>query len=255
MFSVRFYLLLAMICALLFVPPVFSESGGNIGLTYNQVIDDRSGGLLGEYSYGAEMFDFEIDGDLQFGDIYRAKVHAEVVFGPPAVGIKIATDITGKGYTLDTMGRDQNASIALNIPVRDSGLEVDIGIGGKNASPWGAPNALSDLVPKGYNQTELEALGLDQVFPSPRGLPFLDGSSLNSFIATGFEKGNVEVDVKAILQVTGADKAHQVITHLETSRELFAGIRATIGIEVALMHYQEVIHYETAMMTTFGFAW
>lgn len=251
-FSIQFYRTLAIILALLFVP-FLAHSAGNIGLNFSQVIDDQSIGVVGEYEIDGNRADFEIDGQLQSGDIYRGKVHAELVFDVSAVDIKLFSDTTMKGYTLDGLGRDTNIGVALTVPVES--LNFDIGIGGNSATPWGAPNALSELVPKGYDESELETLGLGSVHPAPRGIPFQDGMFLKGFVATGFKKGNVDIDIKGILQLTGEDKAHQVKTTFDTSRELFGSVTWNIGAEVILMTYQDEIHYEKALFTGFGYQW
>lgn len=226
-------------------------AGGNMGVTFNQVIDDRSGGVVGEYEYNGDPFDFQVDGQLQFGDIYRGKARAELIFDISAVGIKLLTDITSKGYTLDTLGRSQNVGIALTVPVKS--LNFDIGIGGKNSNPWDAPNALDELVPKGYNESELEALGLAEIHPAPKGIPFRSGNFLNAFVETGFEKGNVEVDLKGISEVAGeGERAHELHTRFQSSRQLFDRVNLNVGLEVGFQLYEEVIHYETALLTTVG---
>ncbi|MDE0014870.1 MAG: hypothetical protein OXU51_01700, partial [Candidatus Poribacteria bacterium] len=67
------FLMLAILFALL---TDFVHGAGNIGFTYSQVIDDQSGGVTAEYEHDGEIIDFEIDGQLQSGDIYRGKAHA-----------------------------------------------------------------------------------------------------------------------------------------------------------------------------------
>lgn len=226
--------------------PAYSE--GNIGITYNHVVDDRSGGLVGDFKHEGEMIDFEMDAQLQIGDVLRGKAHAEIVFDW-LLDIKLATDVTGKGYTLDSMGRDQNANIGFTVPYQ--GLNFDVGIGGSSASPWAAPSAIDVLVPKGFNEGELEALGLGDVFPKPKGLPFLDGNFLNAYVATGFEKGGMDIDLKGIFQLTGEEKANQVHTRFQTSRDL-GPLKATVALEFAFMAYQDEIYYETGSFISIG---
>ena len=247
-FQFRFWAIAAI--ALLMATSAFA--GGNIGFTFNQIIDDRSGGLIGEYEYEGQPFDFEVDGQLQFGNIYRGKAHAEITFDLGRVGLKPFVDVGLKGYTLDTLGNDKNAGLALTVPVGD--LNFDIGIFGSNAGPWGSPNALDALVPKGYDETQLEGLGLADVHPAPKGLPSRVGNSLNALVATGFEKGDVEIKLKGIFELLGeGDKAHQLISRFETSRNLFGDVDVIVGAEVGFMLYQDVIYYETAILTTLGY--
>ena len=214
------FLMLAILFALL---TDSVHGAGNIGFTYSQVIDDQSGGVTAEYEHDGETIDFEIDGQLQSGDIYRGKAHAEVVFRlGNSIGLKPFVDITAKGYTLDGLGREQNYGLAGTVKVGD--LDFDIGVGGRNSNPWGEPNALDELLPKGYNEDELKALGLDKVHPAPKGIPFKSGNSVIAFASTSLEKGNFEVDLKGVFEVAGeGDKAHQIHADFETI-ETFSGM-------------------------------
>lgn len=251
--TVQFILAITIAAVLLFTMPAFSQGTGNIGFSFSQVIDDQSIGLIGEYEYAAESYDFKVEGQLQSGDVYRGKSHAEIVFDISKIDVKLAADTTAKGYTLETLGRDTNFTVGLTVPVKS--FDVEVGMGGNSSAPWGAPNALNDLVPKGYDQSELEALGLQNVHPAPRGIPFRDGASVNTYIATGFDRHGIEVDAKGVLQLTGEDKAHQIITYFETSKNLMDRLTATIGAEVAVMAYQNKLHSEVAIFSGLGYKW
>ena len=248
-----FFILIAFALILLFSPSLHAESSGNIGFNFAQVIEDTALGVNGEYEYAGEGWNLEADALLQAQDVYRGKGNTEVTFDVSSVGIKLILQNRGKGYSLDTMGFDNNAFVALTVPTGD--LNFDIGIGGKKASPWGTPNALNELVPKGYDESQLEALGLQNVFPAPRGLPFQDGTFLQTYISTGFSKGEVDIDLKGIVQITGKNKAHQVLTSFDTQKELFDNVSLNLGAEVILMSYQDEIHYETAWFAGVGYNW
>lgn len=246
------FLMLAILFALL---TDSVHGAGNIGFTYSQVIDDQSGGVTAEYEHDGETIDFEIDGQLQSGDIYRGKAHAEVVFRlGSTVGLKPFVDITAKGYTLDGLGREQNYGLAGTVKVGD--LDFDIGVGGRNSNPWGEPNALDELLPKGYNEDELKALELDKVHPAPKGIPFKSGNSVIAFASTSLEKGNFEIDLKGVFEVAGeGDKAHQIHANFETNRNLFGNVDLIVGLQVATQFYQKNIQYESAVLTTIGYRW
>ena len=228
--------------------PAFGE--GNIGFTFNQVIDDRSGGLIGDYEREWELFDFEIDGQLQFGDVYRVKLHTAVVFDLGSVGIKPFLDLNSKGYILSELGYEQNAGLALTVPYRD--LRFDVGFFGSNAGPWGSPNALDELVVKGYNETQLEALGLGDVHPAPRGIPARVGQKFNAIAKTTFEKGDFEIGLKAIFELLGeGDKAQQYFARFQTGREI-QGIDVNVVAELGFMRLKGNIFNENAFFVTFG---
>ena len=129
----------------------------------------------------------------------------------------------------------------------------DVGIGGKNASPFGAPNAFDTLVGEGFSETELAGKGLEALTPALKGLPFKNGNSVNAFIVTGFEAGIFEVDLKGVLELIGkGDKQHQVIFNFKTGGKVY-DVNLTTDLELSLMSYRDAIHYETAVVTTAGF--
>ena len=138
MLRLQFLITLAITMALLFTPYVHAETGGNIAINAAQVIDDRSVDILGELNYTADLFTLEVDTQLQQGNIYRGKTHAELTL---LNNYKVVVDTTSKGGTWDTLGHDHNAYIAFSIPVKS--LNFDIGIGGKRKHPRGDSRRLS----------------------------------------------------------------------------------------------------------------
>ena len=88
--------------------------------------------------------------------------------------------------------------LAFTVPVDD--LNFDVGIGGKNSSPFGAPNAYDTLVASGFNESDLAGRGLAKLTPALKGLPFKDGNALNAFVSSGFERGGIDIDLKAIIE-------------------------------------------------------
>lgn len=246
-------LALTLLAALYFAVNAPAAAGG-IGFTYSQVIDDQSMGLTAEYEHDGETIDFEIDGHLQSGDIYRGKAHAAVVFRLGTIGLKPFMDVTAKGYTLDGLGREQNYGLAGTVEVGD--LDFDIGVGGRNSHPWGEPNALDELLPKGYNEDALKALGLDKVHPTPRGIVFKSGNAVIGFASTRFEKGNFEIDLKGVFEIAGGgDKAHQIHADFKTNRTLLGNVALIVGLQVATQFYQKSVQYESAVITTIGYSW
>lgn len=220
---------------------------GSVALSYSEVIDDKSAGVVADYNFNLGIADFELDGDIQFGNVIRSKFHGEVVFPISVVGIKISADTTAKGYDFEGLGLDTNLSAGITVPVKE--LNFDVGIGGKSASPWAAPDAFDYLVSGGYGEQE----AVRGVAKAPRGLPFQDGQFLQIYAQTGFEKWDVNVDLKGIAQVTGEDKADQLQAFLEWENDM-GPFNLTLGYEVGLMKFRGVkdIHYETAAFTTFG---
>ena len=247
-------LLTVIACTLILIFPKFAsgEDSGNVGVTYNQVVDERSGGISGKYDFTGDPFSFEIDGQLQAGDAYRGKVYGEILFKTSSVGIKLITDFTAQGYQLEDIGRSGTAAIALNVPTGD--LSIDIGIGGNNAAPWGEPNAFDTLVSEGFGEGSIEGLGLETINRKSTGLPFRDGNFVQFFVATELEKNHIDIDLKAIFEVFGEDTAQQFHAGFQTSRK-FGRLDVTGRIEVGLMAYEEIIYHQTATLLTFGTNW
>ena len=225
----------------------YAATANTVGFTYSQIIDDRSLGVTADYETQlADRVKFEADGQLQAGGIYNAKINTDFTFDIATVDLKLLIENKVKGYTLDTLGREQSLGLAFTVPVET--LNFDIGIGGKNASPFGTPNAYDTLIGKGFSETELTGKGLESLSAALKGLPFKNGNSVNAFIITGFEAGIVDVNVKGVIELLGeGDKQHQAILNFKTGGKVY-DVRVTTALELSLMSYQDAVHYETAVI-------
>ena len=116
------------------------------------------------------------DAQLQSGDIHNFKLNTDFTVDIATVDVKLLIENRVKGYSLDTLGREQSVGLAFTVPVDD--LNFDVGIGGKNSSPFGAPNAYDTLVASGFNESDLAGRGLAKLTPALKGLPFKDGIGL-----------------------------------------------------------------------------
>ena len=196
------------LCILCFGNP-FAVGEGTIGFNVNQVVDARSGGISGNYASVWGDLGISLDGDLQFGEIYRGQVVAAVTYPMGPVEIKIQSDNTFKGYMLKDLGRNQTLSGAVVLPFSER-VTVDVGIGGQSAAPWGAPNAYDDLLPKGYDAGEMERLNLRALVPKPRGIPFPETAALLALVRSGWDIGPFAVEAQGHFQLTGEAKLHQL---------------------------------------------
>ena len=230
----------------------YAATANTIGFTYSQIIDDRSLGATGDYQTAlAERVNFEADAQVQAGDIYNARLNTNFIFDISTVDLKLLIQNKLKGYTLNSLGREQSIGLAFSVPVES--LNFDIGIGGKNASPFGTPNAYDTLVGKGFSESELTGKGLESLSAALKGLPFKNGNSVNAFIVTGFGAGIFDVDVKGVVELLGqGDKQHQAILNFKTGGKVY-DVNVTTALELSLMSYQDALHYETAVVTTAGF--
>ena len=228
-------------------------SSGNAGVSYSQIIDDRSFGVTGDYEAAiSDRVRFEADAQVQSGDIHNVKINTNFIFDVSTVDLKLLIENKAKGHTLATLGREQSIGLAFTVPINS--LSFDVGIGGKNASPFSAPNAYNTLVAAGFAESAISGKGLSALSPAPKGLPFKDGSALNAFVSTGFAQGIFDIDVKGIVELVGdGDKQHQINLNFKTGGKVYDVVITTV-LELGLMSYQDEIYYETGVITTAGFA-
>ena len=253
---ISLYLFLTYCAVLLLFPAVFSyaDTTLSIGGSMNQVVNDVSGGFTGEIEHTHNRLDVDVEGQLQFGDIYRGKLTAAVTFDLGPAGIKLQSKNVGKGYELSTMGRRQVLTLGANAPIPHTPLEVYIGLGGKSASPWGAPNLLSDALPLGYDEGVLESIGAGDITPAPRGLPPREVTAAVLFVATEFEKDWLEGDIHLQSEITGDDKGHQAIFHLQTQRN-WGPATLVLAFEYGSLLIGGKLYGESAWTTAVNFPW
>ena len=238
--------------AALLLSAKFGYADGSLGVSYSQIIDDRSLGVTGDYQTAlTNRVIFEADAQVQAGDVYNAKLNTNFIFDISTVDLKVLIENKVKGYTLDSLGREQSLGLAFTVPVES--LNFDVGIGGKNASPFGVPNAYDTLIGEGFSETELTGKGLESLSAALKGLPFKNGNSVNAFLTTGFGAGIFDVDLKGVIELLGdGDKQHQVIFNFKTGGKVY-DVNVTTALELSLMSYQDAVHYETAVVTSAGF--
>ena len=240
---------IAMLLTLMFAACAYANS---VGVSYSQILDERSWGITGDYqSPIGERINFEADATLQGGDVYNGTINTDFTFDIATVDLKLLISNKIKGYALDTLGRSQSVGLAFTLPV-DEKVSVDVGIGGASSSPFSAPTAYDTLTGAGFAETDIDGKGLDTITPKATGIPFKNGNTLNAFVATGFEMGIFEVDVKGVLELLGeGDRMNQVNTTFKTSGKI-SDINLITAIEIGLASYRDVIYRELAAITTIG---
>ena len=104
---------------LIFASSVYANS---IGVSYQQIIDDRSFGLTGDYTAPiGERITFEADAQIQGGDIYNSTINTNFIFDVATVDLKLLVSNKVKGYSLDTHGRSKHTCLLYTSPSpRDS---------------------------------------------------------------------------------------------------------------------------------------
>ena len=87
----------------------YAATANTVGFAYSQIIDDRSLGVTADYETQlADRVTFEADGNLQAGDIYNAKINTDFTFDISTVDLKLLIENKIKGYSLNTLGREQS---------------------------------------------------------------------------------------------------------------------------------------------------
>ena len=242
--------ILTLMLAALVALPVFAT--GNIGFNYSRAIDDQNWGFLGDYEHKADIFDFEVEGQLQSGDVYRGKTDLSVTLNTPLrVDLQLYSNNTLKGYTLDTLGRVNDAGAALVVPI--SSLNVSIGIFGRNGNPFAPRTALSTLTDAGFSEEDFTGLDLENIQLS-EGMSIKAGSSLNGSIETEFDISRFEVEVKGLLELLGeGEKVHQLLANIATGGTLLQKFNWQISADLGAQLFGDVIEYETSWITSIGY--
>lgn len=188
------------------------------------------------------------------GNIIRGKYHAEAGITVSDFDIKLYTDGTFKGYAASDLGRQADVGVAIEVPdFAFKGWRATGGAGvfGRNAGPFGPPNARDDLENFGYDANALEGRGLETLNPPPAGLSFKAGNSLNllTYVLLKHPKG-VNVSIKAMPEVAGAGNTpvHQLIITPSTRFELRENINIELGADIGLQTFNDTIERELATL-------
>lgn len=120
---------------------------------------------------------------------------------------------------------------------------VEIGIFGRNSSPFLGDNAYNDLIAIGYLDTDLEKVeGLNKIEPPPDGIPFKDTDSLNAIGSLNLvhESGfGIKFSLKPeIAGEEGSDPAHQGVVSFRSGYELGENVALDVRIDYFLQRYQ-----------------
>ena len=244
-------LAITFIVALTMLFTVGAYSEGNVGFNYNRAINDASWGVIGDYEYDAGAFDAEIEGNLQSGDVYKGKTDLSITFDVSAIGVRLYSNNTLKGYTLDGLGRTNDIGAALVVPTGN--LEIAIGIFGRSGNPFAPRTAEGVLTDAGFSEEALSGLDLAGLTLS-EGISIKEGSSVNASLETAFDVNRFEVEVKGLLELLGeGQKTHQLLTNIATDGDLIGGLNWQASVDVAAQLFGDEIQYETAWFLGLGY--
>ena len=179
----KMFILTAMAVALTFLFCLYSYGEGSIGLSYSQVVDDISYGLVADHEHDFELGELESSAQIQAGDKYFADANIAFTFDLWDIGFRPYIDVTGKADTIESIGGKLDYGLTFNVPVHET-TEAGIGVFLRNANPF-AEKTLYEYVDNEYKAINSNA-----------GINYDNPAKVNVLAYTGFEVSRFEVGLK-----------------------------------------------------------
>ena len=225
----------------IFVSSVYADT--EIGITYNKVIEDVGIGFTAKTEHQVtKNIDVEFNTQGQYANtLLRGKYHASVLLFDY---VKVYQDGLFRGYAGQKLGRQADLGIAVQFPfLTESG--VGVGVFGRSGGEFGKPTLADIAEQNGINPDNIhpDSQGLTA---DPTGLNVRPGQSVNLLVYTDFEYRGVDVGVKFMPQITGEDKAHQLVITSKMVFPIGKSVEFHTGFDVGFQHYRDTIEYETA---------
>lgn len=246
------FLLLTMIFMLAFSCSVFGTT--KVGGTFSNIAGEQAWGITVDTSHDAGFAVFGLDSTVQGGgSITWGTWHAEAVFDVGPFGLKLFVDGLFKKYIGQETGQNRDAGAAIQLPPFGiEGLDVGIGVFGRNTNPFGAPNALDDLEGIGYNRNDFDGLGLENISPPPKGLSIQSpGNYLNMLVYADWEiNDDWSLKVRAMPQLSGEDKVHQFIISPQVSFDVRDKLDLVLEGDLGFQTFKDVIEKEVAVIAS-----
>ena len=227
---------------------------GSIAVGLDRIVNDTGWNLLTAVPYDFNGANGYIAGIMQGGDIIRGKYHAEIGVDVSVFRLVLFTKGTVKGYSFETLGRDYRYGFGADTP-DIKGVSLRIGIFGVNADHYGPPNAYQTLENNNYDPSTFEGLGLKEINPPASGLSFNAGNFVNLLVETRFSIRGISAKIAGMPQLTGENKAHQLINSFYINKALGRGFSLDIGAELGLQYFNEQIENETAYFIGLSTEW
>jgi len=225
--SYRSIFFLILMLAAFVALPAFSNS---IGFNYTQAVDDTSWGLHGDYEKKVGSVDFELEGQLQSGDVYVGNADLSVQFNISAIGVKLSSLNNLQGPSIGGLGRQNTLDAALVVPLGD--LDFAIGIFGQNGNPFAPQYELSDVLDP-----------VSEVIESESGITIPEGNRWGVSAAVGLDVSVFEVDVKALLDPNNI--THQGRVGIGTGGDLWEDFGWTAKVNIALQSHENVVEIQS----------
>ena len=236
--------------------PIQIQGQTTIGGTFANIAGEQGWGFTVDTSQTIGKIEINADTTTQGGDaITWGTWHAEAIFDVSVIGVKFFVDGRFKKYTGQELGDNRDYGAALQLPPFGiKGLDVGIGLFGRNSNPFGRPNLYDDAEAMGYNRNDYEGLGLENIQPPPEGLsPQPLGTFLNSLIYANWKiNKDWKIKARAMPQLTGKDKVHQLIVSPQVNYDLGNHFDLTISGDFAFQTYQGNVETEHAFTTSFN---
>ena len=140
-----------------------------------------------------------------------------------------------------------SATALQNPRPKAGGVQVSLGIFGRNGGVFSQPTALKTLEDNGYDITALGDLGLDAVNPAPTGLSIKAGNSVNALIEAEFDLDFAHVRIQGMPELSASEDAvHQLITTLQSSWELGRRLQLTGTLDIGFQTFEGTLEREIA---------
>ena len=228
-------------------------AGTHIGGTYSNIAGSTGWGVTADTSQQVGAVEVNLDGTAQGGGtITWGRWHAEAIAPVGPLGIKVFVDGVFKKYEGQETGQHRDIGAAIQLPEIIDGLDLGVGVFGRNSNPFGAPNALDDLEGIGYNRNDFDGLGLENISPPPKGLSIPSpGNSINILVYGSYTiNEDWSLKVRAMPQLSGEEKVHQLIVSPQVSFDVNDRINLVLGGDFGFQTYQDTIEQEAALLAT-----
>jgi len=173
----------------------------NIGFSYSRAVDDEVIGIHGDYEKDLGLFDLEVEGQLQSGDMHVGSLDVSATFS----FVRLSSNNSLKGFTLGSIGRENVMTLSGVYEVGD--YEISLGVFGRNGNPFKTAYELSDPTDP-----------LSEIVETYHGISMPEGSSWGVSLASGMDIANFEVDGEVLLDPN--DVRHQGNIGIGTGGEL-----------------------------------
>ena len=224
------------IASLMFV--AFANAN-TVGFSYDRAVNEDSWGIYGDYQEDFNEYSgFELDGQLQGGDVIFGNLDLALTFGM----FRLESNNLLKGYEIDSIGRKNNLGLSGVVNLGD--FEVSVGIFGVNGNPF-------DTVYELENPTDPNS-----VVEKDAGISIKEGSTLNAALKTEFSRTilnrDFEIALRGLFEVAGdpeTDKAHQLEANISTGGTLINSLNWTAQARISAQLWGDLIQHDSQIMT------